>query len=78
MLKIQIDLGEEKRQILAGLGKVYTPAELIGKQLIVLVNLEPKKMLGEESQGMLLAADSEEEIAFLTTYRKMPAGSRVR
>ena len=78
MLKIQIDLGDEKRQILASLGKVYTKEELIGKQLIVLTNLEPKKMMGEESQGMLLAADSNGEIAFLTTHKKMPSGAMVR
>lgn len=60
LLKLQVDLGEEKRQIIAGIGKVYTPENLIGRQIMVIVNLEPRVLFGEESNGMLLAASDEE------------------
>ena len=60
LLKLEISLGSEKRTILAGIKKYYKKEELIGKQVIVIVNLEPRKMKGLESQGMLLAAGSKE------------------
>src|ERR1700690_2343916 len=56
LLVLQIDLGGEKRQICAGLRLHYTPEQLVGKQIIVVANLEPRAMRGEISQGMLLAA----------------------
>lgn len=57
LLRLEIDLGNERKQIIAGIAKEYKPGELIGKQIIVLANLEPKKLMGLESDGMLLAAD---------------------
>lgn len=66
LLKLQINLGpinldaeaeKEERQIIAGIGKSYQPEDLIGKEIIVIVNLEPKIIFGLESQGMLLAAE---------------------
>ena len=56
MLVLQIDLGGEKRQICAGLRLHYQPEQLVGKQIVVVANLEPRTMRGEISQGMLLAA----------------------
>ena len=56
LLVLQIDLGTEKRQICAGLRQHYSPEQLVGKQIIVVANLEPRTMRGEISQGMLLAA----------------------
>lgn len=62
LLRLQIDLGEmsndvsKPRQILSGIGKAYTPEDLVGKQVIIIANLEPRMMMGFESQGMLLAA----------------------
>src|SRR5579862_4870715 len=56
LLILQIDLGSEKRQICAGLRLHYQPEQLVGKQIIVVANLEPRTMRGEISQGMLLAA----------------------
>ena len=56
LLKLLVDLGEEKRQIVAGIGKVYLPENLIGRQIVVIVNLEPRVLFGVESNGMLLAA----------------------
>lgn len=78
LIKLKVDLGEENaRQILAGIKKWYAPEKLIGKQVIVVVNLEPRMMMGIESQGMLLAADSGKPI-LLKPSQKAPNGSRVR
>src|SRR3989344_5168577 len=60
LLKLYVDVGSEKRQIIAGIAKVYDPDELIGKSFVVLVNLEPRKLMGFESQGMILCADTDE------------------
>lgn len=58
LLKLSVDLGEENpRQILAGVGKVYSPEEMVGREIIVVANLEPRILMGLESQGMLLAAN---------------------
>jgi len=56
LLKIQVDIGSDQRQVVAGIGKAYSPEDLIGTRVIVLVNLKPAKLFGVESQGMLLAA----------------------
>src|SRR5437762_2672178 len=58
LIKLQLDVGEElgQRQILAGIGTIYTPEILVGKQIIIVANLEPRKLMGQESNGMLLAA----------------------
>jgi tRNA-binding protein len=55
LIKLVVDLGAERRQILAGLAEYYKPEELVGKYVVVVANLQPKKMMGLESQGMLLA-----------------------
>jgi methionyl-tRNA synthetase len=60
LLKLKIDLGSEQRQICAGIRAYYDPAALVGRQIVVVANLEPRKMRGEISQGMLLAASHEE------------------
>ena len=65
LLKLQVMIGEEKRQILAGIQKNYTPMDLIGRQVIVVANLKPAKLMGLESQGMVLAADGPEGSAIL-------------
>lgn len=56
LLVLQIDLGEEKRQICAGIRAYYQPEQLVGRQIIVVANLEPRMLRGEVSNGMLLAA----------------------
>lgn len=61
LLKLQVDMGSEKRQIIAGIGKAYEPENLIGKKIVIVANLEPRKLMGLESQGMLLAASTAEE-----------------
>lgn len=79
LLKLKVDLGEEKpRQILAGVKKWYKPKDFIGKQVVVVVNLEPRTMMGLESQGMMLAADSEDGPVFLTVPKKVPSGTKIR
>jgi tRNA-binding protein len=55
LIKLVVDLGAEKRQIIAGLAEYYKPEDLVGKYVVVVANLQPKKMMGLESQGMLLA-----------------------
>jgi methionyl-tRNA synthetase len=57
LLRLQVDTGTEKRQILAGIAKFYTPEQMIGKMVIIVANLQPAKLMGHESQGMLLAAN---------------------
>lgn len=60
LVKLQIDVGElGQRQLVAGIGKVYEPAILVGKQIVIVANLEPRKLMGVESNGMLLAASDE-------------------
>jgi len=78
LLKLQVDIGTEIRQVLAGIGMRYTPEALIGKQVAVLVNLKPAKMMGIESQGMLLAAGEESVLGLTTFLEEIPLGSRIR
>lgn len=73
-----VSLGEEERQIVAGIGKAYTPENLIGKQIIIVANLEPRQLMGLESQGMLLAADSESGPVLLTPDKAVSAGSKIK
>ncbi|MCE4617772.1 MAG: methionine--tRNA ligase subunit beta [Desulfurococcales archaeon] len=56
LLRVVVDLGSEKRQVLAGLAKWYKPEDLLGKYVVVVANLKPKKMAGSVSEGMILAA----------------------
>jgi len=80
LVKLQIDLGEElgQRQIVAGVGLSYTPEELVGKQIIIVANLEPKVLMGQESQGMLLAADEAGISILLQPDKKVLNGARVK
>jgi len=67
LLRLEVDLGFEKRQIIAGVGEKYQPEDLVGKNIIIVSNLEPRKLMGLESQGMLLAASNENEGPILLT-----------
>ncbi len=78
LLKLIVDLGSEKRQIVAGIAKEYSVDELIGKEIVVVANLEPKKLMGIESQGMLLAADFEGKPVILIPEKKVPPGAKVK
>lgn len=79
LIKLKVDLGEEEpRQVLAGVKQWYKPEDFVGKQVIVVANLEPKKMMGMESNGMMLAADTEKGPIFLTVPQKVPVGTKIR
>ncbi len=77
LLKIIVDLGEEKKQIISSISNYYTPEEMMGKQLIILNNLEPAKFMGLESQGMLLAVEDDNGVSLLKPDREMAPGTRV-
>jgi tRNA-binding protein len=66
LLLLQIDLGDQQKQIVAGIRQHYTPEQLVGKSIIVVNNLEPAMLRGEASNGMLLAATSGEKVILLT------------
>ena len=78
LLKLQVDIGTEKRQIVAGLGAKYSPEEMVGKQVVIVANLKPAKLMGVESQGMVLAAGDLEVSALLTTLEDVPPGSTIK
>jgi len=78
LLKLQVDLGSEQRQIVAGIGKKYGPEDLIGKTIIVVANLKPAKLMGIESQGMVLAAGDKEVEGLATFVEAVPAGIKVK
>lgn len=78
LMVLQIDLGTEQRQICAGIRNHYTPEELVGKQIVVVANLETAKLRGLESQGMLLAASDEGRVILLTPEKPVQAGAQVK
>ena len=78
LLKLQIDLGGEKRQIVAGVAKFYQPENLVGKEIVVVANLEPRMIFGLESQGMLLAADVNGKSVLLKPEEEVPPGTKIR
>jgi len=69
LLKLQVDLGTETRQLVAGIKKAYDKEDLVGRQIVVVANLQPAKLRGVESQGMLLAADGEQPILLMPDKR---------
>lgn len=78
LLKIQLDLGYEKRQVVSGIAKHYKPEELVGKKVICVVNLKPVKLRGELSQGMILAGSQGDLLSVATLDSDLPNGSRVK
>ena len=78
LIVMKVDTGEE-RQIVAGIGKAYKPEELTGKSVVVVTNLQPARLMGVESQGMLLAAsDDEGKLSIIITEREIKEGSKVK
>ena len=77
LLKLQLDLGYEKRQVVSGIAKFYKPEELIGKKVIVVSNLKPVKLRGVESNGMILAS-GEDDVRVIFLDKDTPNGQRVR
>jgi methionine--tRNA ligase beta chain len=78
LLRLEIDLGAEQRQIVAGIAESYLPDQIVGKEIPLLVNLEPRQIRGIESQGMILAVDLEGKPVLLHPDREVPPGSLVR
>lgn len=79
LLKLQISLGDEERQIVAGIAQAYAPEELVGKKIVIIANLEPAKIRGVVSNGMLLAADLDGKAVVLQPEKAdTPAGSKVK
>ena len=81
LLVLKVDLGDQQRQIVAGIRGHYSPEQLVGMNIIIVANLEPRKMRGMESQGMLLAASSQQgeqrDVVLLQTEKPVPPGSPV-
>lgn len=77
LLKLQIELGEEKRQIVAGIAEFYSPEDLLGKKVVVVANLKPAKIRGIESQGMLLAAKKGKKLVVVSPEGEIPSNSKV-
>jgi methionine--tRNA ligase beta chain len=79
LLKLRVDLGESgERQIVAGIGRVYTPEALANRLIIIAANLKPRILMGLESQGMLLAADTPDGPALLGTEPNVLPGASIR
>lgn len=79
LVVLRVDLGTEQRQLVAGIRAHYAPESLVGRQIVVVANLEPATLRGVESQGMLLAAsDAEGRLAVVTPERPVAAGATVK
>ncbi|MCZ6819872.1 MAG: methionine--tRNA ligase [Calditrichaeota bacterium] len=79
LLRLEVQIGEEKRQIVAGMAEFLSPDELVGKTVVVVVNLQPVKIRGLESQGMLLAAETESgELSLLTVEKEIASGAKIK
>ena len=77
LLKLMVDIGGETRQIVSGIRKWYSPEQMVGKTIVVVVNLKPAKLFGIESQGMLLAAEADGQLRLVTLDGELPAGAQV-
>ncbi|MBK6910803.1 MAG: methionine--tRNA ligase [bacterium] len=77
LLKLQVRIGDQARQIVAGIAEFYTPEEMVGKQIVVVANLKPAKLRGEVSEGMLLAVKWGKDLAILPTPSDAPSGSPI-
>lgn len=77
LLVEQIDLGDEKRQIVSGIAKYYQPEDLVGKQVVVVTNLKPVKLRGVESNGMILCAADKKHLSIVSVDQPMPNGTKI-
>lgn len=76
LLRLRVSLGEEERTLVAGIAKYYAPEDLIGKKVLILANLKPRRIMGIESQGMVLAVSDGESLSLLVPDREVREGSR--
>ena len=77
LIKLKVQVGSQTRQIVAGIAKFYTPESLVGRQVIVVANLKPAKLMGQTSEGMLLAAKDGDTLALLQPDKPVNSGVRV-
>jgi len=77
LLKLTVSLGSEQRTLVAGIAEHYAPADLVGKKVVVVANLEPAQLMGIESNGMVLAGSTEGKLAVLTLDRDLPPGTKI-
>ncbi len=78
LLKLQVDLGTEQRQIVAGIGKKYDPESLVGRKVVVVANLKPAMLMGVESQGMVLAAGDKDVVGIVALPEDVDPGTTVK
>ncbi len=78
LIKLIVDIGVEKREIIAGIGEKYSKENLIDKKIAIVANLEPKTIFGYQSNGMILAADLEGEPSVIFIDDNVPPGSQIR
>jgi methionyl-tRNA synthetase len=78
LIKLQVSLGSEQRQIVAGIGKKYEPESLVGKTVVIVANLKPAKLMGIESQGMVLAAGDSDVHGLITIQEEVDPGTKVK
>ncbi|MED4051996.1 methionine--tRNA ligase [Priestia megaterium] len=78
LLKLQLDLGYEKRQVVSGIAKFYKPEELVGRKLICVTNLKPVKLRGELSQGMILAGEDENGLSLASVDQNLANGTKIK
>lgn len=78
LLKLQLDLGYEKRQVVSGIAQYYKPEDLVGRKVICITNLKPVKLRGELSQGMILAGSKDGSLSLATVDQSLPNGSKVK
>ena len=85
LIKMKLNVGDKNetdelipRQVLAGIGKTYTPEMLIGKQIVIAANLEPRMLMGLESRGMIVAGSDDEGVAIVTPDRELPPGTLLK
>ena len=77
LLKLQLQVGDEQRQVVSGIAKYYTPEEMVGKTIVLVANLKPVKLRGIESQGMILAASNENGLSLVTIDKDLGSGAHV-
>lgn len=77
LLKLEVDIGDERRQIIAGIGKQYGPEDLINQEIVIVANLEPRELMGLESNGMILCADVDGVPVLLQPQKEVPPGTKI-
>ena len=78
LLKLQLSLGDERRQVVSGIAKYYEPEQLVGQKVILVANLKPVKLRGVESHGMILAASAGDDLVLATVSGPIPNGAKVK